>query len=84
MKKLLIVLIGIGIVLIISIRMWIHFFPVEQIPEYVEPVIEKKMVTTPAPAPVIDKPKYKQMQKPKPMPKPKHYTNVIKESIVVK
>ena len=66
MKKLLIVLIGLSIVLIISIRMWIHFFPVESISEYVEPVIEEKVVTAPAPAPITVKPKYKQMQKPKP------------------
>lgn len=53
--------------------MWIHYFPLEPIPEYVEPVIEEKAVATPAPAPVIVKPKYKQMQKPTPIPKPKLY-----------
>ncbi len=31
MKKLLMVLIGMGIVLIISIREWVHYFPVEPI-----------------------------------------------------
>lgn len=59
MKKLLIVLIGMGIVLIVSIRMWIHYFPVEPIPEYVEPIIVEEVFAKPIPVAVKVKPKPK-------------------------
>ncbi len=55
MKKLLIGLIGMGIVIIISIRAWIHFFPVE-------PILYVEQTTAPTPVPVKPKPK------PKPRP----------------
>ena len=70
-----------GIILIISIRMWIHFFPVEPIPEYVEPVVEEK---------VVRKTPHHNLSQNISKCKNQHpcqnqkYTNVTKESIVVK
>jgi len=57
MKKLLMVLIGMGIVLIISIRAWIHYFPVEPISKYVEQNKVEEVAVAPIPEPVKVKPK---------------------------
>jgi len=57
MKRLLIVLFGMGIVLIVGMRIWIHLFPVKPIPQYVEQNIVQEVVAAPIPTPVQVKPK---------------------------
>jgi len=61
LKKILIVLIGMGILLIISSRMLIHFFPLEPTPkpEYSEPYIVEEVVAKPIPVAVKVEPKPK-------------------------
>ena len=68
MKKILLALIGMGIVLIIGSQIWINLYPVEPLPNYVE----KSTVDEVATVPVEVKPTPKKVTKPvKINPKPK-------------